>query len=138
MLRIDPDFHAYVPALSDDERAQLESGSLTRDQRMLIIGRRYNEAQKNASLAAAKLVYFLGAGPFVKIGQARMSPQRRIKQLQTGCPYPIELLAWLPGGRERERALHRRFSQWRAQSEWFHATEEILAYVADIKAGREQ
>lgn len=119
MIHIDPEFHAYIPPLSDEERAQLER----------------KEPFTEHDL---RLVYFLEAGPFIKIGRAKISPTKRIRQLQTGCPYPIKLLLWLPGGSDLERRCHRRFAHLRAQGEWFHRTPELLAGMREIQAEQYQ
>lgn len=81
-----------------------------------------------------EIVYFLRAGDFVKIGKATGAATSRVSQLKTGCPFPIEVVATIPGGYAKEGALHRRFASIRAHGEWFHATPELLAYVAEVSA----
>ena len=53
-----------------------------------------------------QFVYFIQAGKErkVKIGISN-SIDSRLKQLQTGCPYPLKFLAVIPGGRELEKEL---------------------------------
>ena len=79
-----------------------------------------------------EVVYFLRAGGFVKIGKSTYSGKRRIAELQTGCPYPIEFIGQIKGGQREERALHRQFAPIRAQGEWFYATEQLLAYIESL------
>lgn len=66
-------------------------------------------------------VYFLRCkierGP-IKIGMAN-EVGRRIIELQTACPYDLELLGVLPGGRSVELFFHMRFSKMRTRGEWF-------------------
>ena len=81
-----------------------------------------------------EFVYFLGAGPFVKIGKTSGRPDARISELQTGCPYAIELLAFTSGGLKKESELHSRFSHLRAREngEWFHRKGELVALISSI------
>lgn len=79
-----------------------------------------------------EIVYFLKAGPFIKIGKATGSAESRISQLQTGCPFPISVMATVQGGCKEERRLHRRFKHLNSHGEWFHAVPELLKYVATL------
>lgn len=78
----------------------------------------------------ANVVYFLQAGPFIKIGFTSGTPEARIDQLKTGCPYELRLLATIPGAQSLEREIHQRFRAARANLEWFHATPELLAFIS--------
>jgi len=80
-----------------------------------------------------EVVYFLRAGGFIKIGKSTYSGRRRIAELQTGCPYPIEFIGQIKGGQREERVLHRQFAHIRAHGEWFHATEQLLAHIDLLK-----
>ena len=75
------------------------------------------------------VVYFLKAGPFIKIGKATYSPALRVRELQTGCPYPIEVLNFVPGDIAMERKFHKRFAHCRAHGEWFHASASLLSFI---------
>lgn len=75
------------------------------------------------------VVYFLKAGPFIKIGFTGRMVQSRIDQLKTGCPYEIRLLATIDGDISTERTLHGRFAKHRANLEWFHAADEIMSFI---------
>lgn len=98
---------------------------------------RADESRKNEVVAhdrvSGEIVYFLRAGEFVKIGKSTGTPDSRVNQLRTGCPFPIEVMATIPGGLDLERSLHRRFAHCRAHGEWFHATPGLLAYVAEMR-----
>lgn len=76
-----------------------------------------------------EIVYFLRAGEFIKIGKTTGDPSSRVAQLQTGCPFPIEVLATMPGGRGREAKLHKKFAALRAHGEWFHASPVLMAFI---------
>ena len=73
-------------------------------------------------------VYFIRAGENVKIGFSRDVSQR-LAQLQTFFPFPLELLASLPGSALTERQMHRRFKCSRVTGEWFRLTPDIAAFV---------
>jgi len=82
--------------------------------------------------AETSVVYFLAAGPFIKIGKGSGDATKRASELQTGCPYPITILATMPGGVREEKALHRRFARIRAHGEWFRAEDFLLNFIASI------
>lgn len=78
-------------------------------------------------------VYFVrarGKPQRLKIGKAS-DPERRLKELQTGCPYPLQLEAKLKCRNERhafqvERAAHEYFAAERTIGEWFKCTDYVL------------
>ena len=74
-------------------------------------------------------VYFIRDGDKVKIGYSG-DPRRRMNNIKTHSP--LELLAVIPGGTEREAKLHKRFSAHRipGAKEWFHFVPEIEQYIA--------
>ncbi len=80
-----------------------------------------------------EVVYFLRAGDFIKIGKATGSPKARIASMRTGCPFPITVLAYMPGGIKEEFSLHNRFSSIRAHGEWFHADAELVEFIESIE-----
>lgn len=75
--------------------------------------------------------YFIGNRQHgvVKIGFS-VEPATRIAQLQTGCPYPLELLGKVPGDELIEQGLHRVFSSLRMNGEWFKLNHALSYYVA--------
>lgn len=111
---------------------------MTNDQRMLMIGQQYNRLVYEASLDAGRMTYFLRAGPVIKIGYCTGSIFKRMKNLQTGSPFEIELLAWVPGGAETEQKYHRKFAHARFRGEWFHPDPELLDLIDAINSGRVQ
>jgi hypothetical protein len=70
----------------------------------------------------------------VKIGFSERSIVARLKNLQTASPEPLTFLAAIPGTRETERELHRRFAEVRVCGEYFVAAP-VLAYLGSL--GRE-
>lgn len=73
-------------------------------------------------------VYFIGGGPFIKIGWSA-SMEDRIAALQTGNPYKLEILGTCVGSMETEREFHEQFKEHRAEGEWFADCTEIRAFI---------
>lgn len=78
-------------------------------------------------------VYFVEAGPFVKIGYSRKST-KRFTELQTSCPYEIKLLGFVRGSIGYERRLHRIFAKHHARGEWFHLSDDLRKSIQEIVA----
>ncbi len=76
------------------------------------------------------LVYFLHAEHtnLVKIGWTA-DLNRRLDQLQTGCPHKLRLLGVHIGPRKVEMVYHRDFAVYRQQGEWFLLTREMRRFV---------
>lgn len=74
-------------------------------------------------------VYFLRAGPFVKIGFTSGAPAKRIRELSTGCPYKPILIGIREATRATETWLHHIFAGQRVNLEWFHATNVMLRAI---------
>lgn len=83
-------------------------------------------------------IYFIGAavrGP-VKIGTS-MSPQVRLRDLQTASPYYLTVLAQHPGGLGSEAQLHEIFSAYRMVGEWFERTRKLKRLIELLRAKTE-
>lgn len=77
-------------------------------------------------------VYFIQCNDFVKVGFAN-NVHRRVKDLDTGCPYNLRLIAVEPTeSRKREHELHRIFSGIRFKGEWYHLAAPITNYIKDL------
>jgi hypothetical protein len=72
----------------------------------------------------------------VKIGVGA-DPQKRLTALQIGCPDRLALLGSIPGGREREKSLHKAFRQFRLRGEWFRAAPTLLAEIRRLVSSAE-
>src|SRR4051812_41688845 len=74
----------------------------------------------------AGMIYFIEAVGHgrVKIGYAA-NPWKRLRQLQTGHPFELKMLACLPGELSDEQRLHKEFDSLRIGGEWFKLTPEI-------------
>ena len=74
------------------------------------------------------MIYLVRCGPFYKIGYTRScKAESRIKGLQTGNPYPIELVATWPGSQNDEIRLHHKFFERWERGEWFALSDDDLA-----------
>jgi hypothetical protein len=75
-------------------------------------------------------VYFIEAVGLsrVKIGYSE-DPESRLKQLLTGSPVALKIFAKMPGNQPMEKEIHSRFLHLKVENEWFHFTDEIMAYV---------
>lgn len=79
-------------------------------------------------------VYFIKAGPFLKVGRA-MSPDVRRRELQTGCPFKMKVIGIVEGGHKEKWAhghldAHRlKGAEMSALREWFHWNEHTAAKV---------
>lgn len=84
---------------------------------------------------APGIIYVLQAPPLmpVKIGFTRTTVSWRITSLQTGCPYPLKVIAQTKGPPAREREIHTALAAHRLTGEWFDWTPEVQAYVAGLE-----
>ncbi|MFF4732862.1 GIY-YIG nuclease family protein [Streptomyces mirabilis] len=76
-------------------------------------------------------VYLIGSpdSPLVKIGWSD-NPERRLRDLQSGSPVALQLLAVYEGGHYVEAELHRRFADKRVHGEWFDLGPDPVAVVS--------
>ena len=64
------------------------------------------------------MIYFISNGTYTKIGKAD-NPEKRIKELQTGCPETLEIKLVIDGDEEKENMLHKALNKYRVRGEWF-------------------
>lgn len=78
------------------------------------------------------MVYFIGNldARLVKIGHTDRDVEERLKELQTGCPYPLAVFLELPGGAREERDFHQAWPHLRAHGEWFKLEGELRTFLA--------
>jgi hypothetical protein len=78
-------------------------------------------------------VYFITTAEAerVKIGFTGNSPQTRLRELQTGSPQELCIIAVEPGSIDYERRLHARFSEHRLHGEWFAVGDEIKQHIRE-------
>lgn len=77
------------------------------------------------------MVYFIRTGKFVKIGYTANaeSGKRRLEQIQSANPLPVNMVMLLDGSHERESDLHARFIHLHKQGEWFHYEDELREFI---------
>lgn len=75
-------------------------------------------------------VYFIKRGDNgpVKIGHS-IEPYGRLKSLSMGGPETYRLVAWIDGDRDKERELHKKFSDARINGEWFKLNDELANLI---------
>jgi hypothetical protein len=69
---------------------------------------------------AKRHLYVVYSGPYFKIGSSD-NPERRIKDLQASCPYPIITFIIKYGSGHLEPILHSIFKEYHHQGEWFRS-----------------
>lgn len=67
-----------------------------------------------------------------KIGYTTLRLEERLDALQTGCPFPLLILAFFPGTQVDERELHRQLAPYRMQGEWFNLPGYVSYQFADF------
>jgi hypothetical protein len=84
-----------------------------------------------------KQIYFIKPvgmpGP-VKIGCSDV-PTKRLKELSTWSPFPLEIVAVTEGTFELESNVHACFADTHSHREWFHASDRLTAVMARIAKG---
>lgn len=82
------------------------------------------------------MIYFIeavGAG-LIKIGYTAGKAEDRLKQLQTGCPHKLRVLATFDGyDQEDEQRIHRELDHLRDKGEWFRMDTAIILKIVDLK-----
>jgi hypothetical protein len=83
------------------------------------------------------MVYFIEAGNtgLIKIGHTEGTVERRIAELQPGCPFALRVVGTMDGGRDTERDLHLMFEDRRARGEWFMADDNMRDVLARLAGG---
>lgn len=82
-------------------------------------------------------VYFIkpiGMDGPIKIG-CSCRPGNRRQSLEFWSPFPLEIIAEIPGDQRLERRFHARFEAAHIRSEWSHPVPDLLTAIAAIRAG---
>lgn len=74
-------------------------------------------------------VYVARCQDLYKIGYTARDPQLRMADLQTGNPFPVELMGSIPGTRDTEAGLHAVFASRKVQGEWYALTPEDVSDI---------
>lgn len=117
--------------LQDKKEKELEN------QRIVEARKSSKNVLSNQDSKTKSYVYFIQGekgGP-IKIGYST-NVESRVKELQTGFPTKLVVLALIPGRIWHETELHKRFQKHRLHGEWFKPVPELLEYIESVK--REQ
>jgi hypothetical protein len=128
------------------KRARMDAGAkrVAYDIRMRDLEQR-TEGERGCGLARrappeiGDVVYFLAARgqQRIKIGHTR-NIGKRWCNLECASPFPLDLVAWEHGDRDREQELIARFERFglriSARKEWFFFRNELHQYCADLEA----
>ena len=69
---------------------------------------------------------------FYKIGYTSDSINKRLKSIQTGCPYKPKVINKINGSMDQEKILHTLFKEHRTQGEWFRLDKVYLNILLNI------
>jgi hypothetical protein len=88
-------------------------------------------------MANVAFVYVMQAGDYIKIGVTTTSIIQRAKQVQTGCPIPIEEIFFftMESSNEAyfcEKILHQELSEHKSHGEWFHCFRKYTSKIEKI------
>jgi hypothetical protein len=78
-------------------------------------------------------IYLIRCNDRIKIGFTTHW-ERRFRVLRTACPYPVTVIAVMPGNRTLEQFLHVGFGKLRRHGEWFDEQGDLATMVAAIEA----
>lgn len=76
-------------------------------------------------------IYAVESGGRIKLGFSE-KPELRFNKIAADAPYPCQLLGYWPGSVAEELELHDKFRAIRVHGEWFAATTDLLAFIADV------
>ena len=82
----------------------------------------------------SNIVYLLKADKFYKIGVTNSDITKRVKALQTGNPYKIEIISYIRTQKALniEHKLHNKFCDKRMVGEWFELDVNDVVFVLEI------
>jgi Meiotically up-regulated gene 113 len=70
----------------------------------------------------------------VKIGISA-EPELRLRALQTGYPFELEVLAQCHGGEGTEEMVHKLFQKEKLRGEWFKRSKRVRTFIDMISCG---
>ena len=84
------------------------------------------------------MIYFIRdeSTQHIKIGYTAGHGEKRLRDLQTGCPGQLMLLLHLEGLRQHETAWHKRFASARERGEWFRPVPELRRAIEVVKVSQ--
>ena len=82
-----------------------------------------------SSDSATGFIYVLRCRGFYKIGWTEGNPADRVRQLQTGCPFPLEMVGTVPATSADDWRWQKLYVDRRVRGEWFKLTSEDVRRV---------
>lgn len=76
-------------------------------------------------------VYFIKCADKVKIGVSK-KPYKRLASLQSGNPFPMDMIAIMPGSSATEHELHSVFHEYHHRNEWYDFEGELKEFAEMI------
>lgn len=75
-------------------------------------------------------IYLIGSLKygFVKIGYSK-NPHKRLKEIQVGCPFEVNILSVAKGNMLKEKLIHKKYSKYKSFGEWFFIKGEVELMV---------
>lgn len=79
----------------------------------------------------SEMIYVIQAGlqNAFKVGYCKKDANKRVKELQTGCPYKLSLLLTFHGSMSDEKRLHLEMFRSRLIGEWFRWNSVLERYL---------
>lgn len=100
--------------------------------------RKQRKLSRDPNDASSCYVYVIGTRDVpdypVKIGMTGAGVEKRLKGLQTGSPYRLEIIKVISTNKAAERRLHRALASHRLNGEWFKPVAEVMAAIAELEA----
>ena len=115
--------HEKYRAIRDEEERREYNRLAKRKER--------EKAKEKAPIKGPCLYFMRDARGFIKIGFSE-NPIQRIKasgMKDTGGRGPFELIGMCSGTLEDEKALHKRFSEFNVEGEWFESDNRLIEYI---------
>ena len=107
----------FINYLKNDERKKLE-----------------NEiSKKKKEINESEYIYVVGnkKESVCKIGYSK-DPFKRIKSIQTGCPFKLHIFLIIRGNRTIEKQLHRKYKSYKHTGEWFKYEKDLKTSIENI------
>ena len=74
------------------------------------------------------MIYVISSGDAIKVGYSE-TPEKRLKQLQTGSSKPLFLLNTFWGDKQIEQKLHQALRDYSLQGEWFVSCKQVFDVI---------
>lgn len=93
----------------------------------------YDRFAKSRPLAVSReaIVYFIRCNQFVKIGFTTRL-KSRLDGLQSGNPYPLQVIGYVPGGPEVELSIHQALAKNRNVGERFRLSKSVRQMIVRL------